>query len=505
MKPYDILPCTPDYTAYKQVFKNWTPLIDQGMDLQTALAESCDTYFYELGQRFYNLPADRGHPLQAWANRFGLGESSGIDVRPEVSGLMPTPEWRRKHYPQEPGLHGEVDRTWKPGYSIQLAIGQGQVLVTPLQMTRFYAMIANGGKLVTPHIADDVELTGNDGQPVRILRRSAPSRRSPRVSIRPRCTYVQRGLDEATHASFGTSSGVFGNFPVDIAGKTGSAEKNITLPGYPNPVNLTQSWWCGYGPYAAPSIVVCAVIENGGHGGTAAAPAALKVFEQYFNTSAHNHDPRERLMSIEAVDTRARGLRDRREARGRRRDRAALPPRLDPAGGVRGARRVTASGRSTGSRCTTPAAPRSRARLLYASRRRGALRRRPAHRSRRGIAMRGARSTSARSAVMLFVLAAGAATRGSRRWIDVGFFTFQPSEFGKVLFVLALAGLRRRPRAVASRARAPCSRIIGFGLAPIVLVFIQPDIGTALVYAAALAAVLFVAGVRWLHLGDPRR
>ena len=97
---------------------------------------------------------------------------------------------------------------------------------------------------------------------------------------------MQRGLDEATHAAFGTSSGVFGNFPVEIAGKTGSAEKDITLPGYPNPVNLTQSWWCGYGPYAAPSIVVCAVIENGGHGGTAAAPAALKVFEQYFNTSA---------------------------------------------------------------------------------------------------------------------------------------------------------------------------------------------------------------------------
>ena len=285
MKPYDVLPCTPDFTAYKQVFKNWTPLINQGMDLQTALAQSCDTYFYELGQRFYNLPADRGHPLQAWANRFGLGAASGIDVQPEVAGLMPTPEWRRQSYPASQGFT-EVDRTWKPGYSIQLAIGQGQVLVTPLQMTRFYAMIANGGKLVTPHIADDVELTGNDGQPVRILRKFGAQSPQPTGVDPTALTYVQRGLDEATHASFGTSSGVFGNFPVEIAGKTGSAEKNITLPGYPNPVNLTQSWWCGYGPYAAPTIVVCAVIENGGHGGTSAAPAALKVFEQYFNTSA---------------------------------------------------------------------------------------------------------------------------------------------------------------------------------------------------------------------------
>ena len=100
---------------------------------------------------------------------------------------------------------------------------------------------------------------------------------------------------------------------------------------------------------------------------------------------------------------------------------------------------------------------------------------------------------------MVFVLVAGAATRGSRRWIDVGFFTFQPSEFGKVVFVLALAGfVAERARAMASPRRR--SRSIGYGLVPIVLVFVQPDIGTALVYAAALAAVLFIAGVRWSHL-----
>ncbi|MDX6476559.1 MAG: rod shape determining protein RodA [Gaiellaceae bacterium] len=102
--------------------------------------------------------------------------------------------------------------------------------------------------------------------------------------------------------------------------------------------------------------------------------------------------------------------------------------------------------------------------------------------------------------LMLFVLAAGAATRGSKRWVDVGFFTFQPSEFGKVLVVLALAGfLADRSRSINS-ARAPLAAL-GYGIAPIFLVFMQPDIGTALVYAAALGAVLFVAGVRWSHLG----
>jgi len=102
-------------------------------------------------------------------------------------------------------------------------------------------------------------------------------------------------------------------------------------------------------------------------------------------------------------------------------------------------------------------------------------------------------------AVMVFVLAAGAATRGSKRWIDVGFFKFQPSEFGKVLFVLVIAGfLAERGRSITSPA-APLAAI-GYGLVPIALVFLQPDIGTALVYTAALAAVLFLAGVRWSHL-----
>jgi rod shape determining protein RodA len=103
-------------------------------------------------------------------------------------------------------------------------------------------------------------------------------------------------------------------------------------------------------------------------------------------------------------------------------------------------------------------------------------------------------------AMMAFVLGSAAATRGSRRWLDIGFFKFQPSEFGKVLFTLFLAGF------LADRARRIGSldvplQAIGLALAPIILVFLQPDLGTALVYSAALAAVLFVSGVRWIHLG----
>ena len=101
--------------------------------------------------------------------------------------------------------------------------------------------------------------------------------------------------------------------------------------------------------------------------------------------------------------------------------------------------------------------------------------------------------------IMVLVLVAGAATRGSKRWIDVGFFEFQPSEFGKVLFILVLAGFLAERRNAMQSARTPLAAI-GFGLLPILLVFVQPDIGTALVYTAAMAAVLFVAGIRWSHL-----
>jgi penicillin-binding protein 2 len=284
LTPYEQLLCSPDLVDHGQTFDNWTPLIDQWMDLKTALAESCDTYFYRVGQKFYNLPSDRGHPLQAWANRFGFGEPTGIDIGSEVDGLVPTPEWRCEHFGGPP-CKGYVDRIWKPGYSIQLAIGQGDLTVTPLQMARFYALVANGGKLVTPHLAEDVELSGSKGQPPRVLRRFAGQPPQPTDVDPAALAVVQQGLEEATHASFGTSSGVFGSFPVDIAGKTGSAEKVVTIPGY-QPQKLVQSWWCGYGPYGKPSIVVCALIENGGHGGDAAAPAALKVFEEWFKKTA---------------------------------------------------------------------------------------------------------------------------------------------------------------------------------------------------------------------------
>jgi penicillin-binding protein 2 len=278
VSPYESLACTGSYTAYKQRFNNWDPFVSAQMTMPTALAASCDTYFYQLGNKFWSLPPERGHPLQAWAARFGFGQHTGIDIGPESTGLLPTPEWRQATFKTE------LDRSWKPGHSIQLAIGQGDISVTPLQMTRFYAMLANGGRLVTPHVAQDVEQPGDNRSPAVVRLRFTPA--PPlKTNVDPAALAVVRdGLFGATHLSFGTSTAIFGSFPEPIAGKTGTAEKVIQVPGFFGMKD--QSWWCGYGPASDPTIVVCALIENGGHGGTAAAPAALKVFEQYFHTPA---------------------------------------------------------------------------------------------------------------------------------------------------------------------------------------------------------------------------
>jgi penicillin-binding protein 2 len=286
IKPYTFYPCTGSYVAPEDtahhVFHNWDRFVNQGMDLPTALAQSCDTYFYDIGNKFFLLPKDRGQPIQRWARRFGFGRTSGSDLTPQARGLVPTIGWRHRMFTKRTDpTNWQIDRLWKPGDSIQLAIGQGDLTVTPLQMARFYAAIANGGKLVTPHILMNVENPNGT-----IVPTAPPPVPRPIPGLEPaNLKVVQQGLFEATHDPYGTSFGVFGSFPQPIAGKTGTAQKAVRLPGFTG--LRDQSWWCGYGPAneptTPPQIVVCAVIENGGEGGAAAAPAAERVFAKFFD------------------------------------------------------------------------------------------------------------------------------------------------------------------------------------------------------------------------------
>ena len=286
LSPGEALPCVGQLTIDKQIFRNWDPYANQSMTLPTAIAQSCDTYFYQVGKRFYDLPGDR-QPLQEWARSFGFGQATGLDVGPEESGLLPTIKWKQQAITKKTDpCCWEIDRIWKSGDSVQLAIGQKDMLATPLQMARFYALLANGGKLVTPHVVADVEQPGPENGPTPgplVLRRFQPPAKE--LNIDPDAIQVIReGLWDATHSSLGTSSGVFGHFPIGIAGKTGTAERAV------DGRLLDTSWWCGFGPFDEPtarkSLVVCAVIENGGFGGEAAAPAALQVFEENFGIQA---------------------------------------------------------------------------------------------------------------------------------------------------------------------------------------------------------------------------
>jgi penicillin-binding protein 2 len=291
LQPFEPLACTGSYEKNGTTFKNWDPFVNEAMTLSTALARSCDTYFYQVGYRFYGMPPDRGPRLQAWASRFGFGQKTGIDLGAERSGLLPTPDWRKKTYTKktDPG-HWQVDNLWKPGDSIQLAIGQKDLLVTPMQMARFYAMIANGGKLVTPHLLLDVEQPSSNHNPGRAVPTPPAPAPEPTNVDAQALAVVRDGLFQATHATLGTSASIFGSFPVSISGKTGTAEKSID-PGDGIARIFNQSWWCGYGPSDSPDLVVCALIENGGHGGDAAAPAALKVFESFFGKQATQTGP----------------------------------------------------------------------------------------------------------------------------------------------------------------------------------------------------------------------
>jgi len=272
LRPDELIQCTGKEVIDGQTFMNWDPYKDEPMQLTTALANSCDTYFYNVALRFYERPDS---PLQRWSRQMGFGQPTGIDLGPEEEGLVPTPSWRRKTF------ESEIDKIWTSGDSVQLSIGQGDLLVTPLQMTRAYAMIANGGKLVEPHLVKAVEEPTNEGEAAIVIRPYTPKPAREIGIDEYALRTVQEGLYDATHATYGTSQSVFGAFPVAIAGKTGTAEKFVRLPGYAGLQD--QSWWCGYGPYERPEIAVCALIENGGHGGEAAAPVALKVFEKYFD------------------------------------------------------------------------------------------------------------------------------------------------------------------------------------------------------------------------------
>ncbi len=245
----------------EQVFTNAGSEPNGTVDLRQALQVSSDVYFYTLGARMNDATEDSA--LQQWSSRLGIGRPTGIDLPPEQTGLVPSPAWRNELFE-----NGDTDRPWSIGDSVQLSVGQGDLQTNPLQMAVAYAAIANGGRIVTPHLGMQVE--GTDGRVIQEL--DIPDQREVPISPETQET-ILGGLSDAATKPGGTSYDVFKDFEVPIAGKTGTAER---AP------NADQSWYIALAPYPDPQYVVAVTIEEGGFGAGAAAPAARQILAALF-------------------------------------------------------------------------------------------------------------------------------------------------------------------------------------------------------------------------------
>jgi len=244
-------------------FHNAGGAVNGSLALRKALQVSSDVFFYRLGQEANN--AGDGHLIQDWARRFGLGRSTGIDLPGESPGLVPSPEWLNKQAKKNPSIYSP----WTVGQNINLAVGQGYLQVAPLQLAVAYAAIANGGYVVKPHLGQRVE--DADGRVIQEF--NQPSRR--KINIRPEYRQaIMDGLRAAAGSPGGTSYPVFKDFPIPIAGKTGTAEKGAG--------RADQSWYAALAPYPNPRYVVVSTFESGGFGAETAAPAVRKILSELF-------------------------------------------------------------------------------------------------------------------------------------------------------------------------------------------------------------------------------
>jgi penicillin-binding protein 2 len=248
-----------------QVFSNAGGAVHGSITMSDALKVSSDVYFYRLG---LEAETNGSHgQIQDWAHRYGLGRRTGIDLSAEAPGLVPTPAWRNRLFRRE--SNPLIDRPWGVGDNINLSIGQGDLQVTPLQLANAYAALANGGTVVTPHLGS--EIVDTSGQTVKEI--DPAPRRKLEISPVTREAILE-GLHRAATEPGGTSASVFGDFPVPVAGKTGTAERGAG--------NADQSWYAALAPYPDPQIVVVATVERGGFGVEAAAPLAAQILERHF-------------------------------------------------------------------------------------------------------------------------------------------------------------------------------------------------------------------------------
>jgi penicillin-binding protein 2 len=243
-----------------QTFENSEGEINGPITLVPALEKSSDVFFYTQGYKMWKTDY-----LQEWSAKMGIGRPTGIDLPlgEGAEGLVPSKKWD-----EEEIANGKEIEPWGPGQNIQLAVGQGYLQTDPLEMAIAYAALGNGGTIVTPHIGKEVQDAAG-----RVVRELDPGPRR-HVKINPEYQrLIMEGLHDVTTGPGGTATEVFKNFPIPVAGKTGTAEREP---------HGNQAWFISLAPYPNPNVVTVVTIEEGGFGAETAAPANLEILEALF-------------------------------------------------------------------------------------------------------------------------------------------------------------------------------------------------------------------------------
>ncbi len=235
------------------------------LNVYGALAHSCNVFFYETGLRLFSKNGNQDELLQTYSKMFGFGAETGLDLPFEATGLVGDREWKQEYFKDQ----GELS-IWYPGDSVHLAIGQGDLRVTPLQMAQTYMILANRGSYTPPHAVKEIrDYTGEIFLEIERPREEIESLNEHHMDI------IEQGLLQAV--TNGTAAGRFMGFPLNeipVAGKTGTAE----FVGRQN-----FGWFVSYAPAGDPKYVIAAMLEEAGGGSAAAAPLARQIYDYLFN------------------------------------------------------------------------------------------------------------------------------------------------------------------------------------------------------------------------------
>ena len=225
------------------------------LNLFNGLAQSCDTVFWEVGKA---LNEHDPYALSRYATGFGLGKESGLNALGEAAGLVPDPDWKAQHY-------SGAEQQWLPRDAVNMAIGQGDVLATPLQLANLVAAVANGGTLYRPRLVRQI------GSAEEGAAQQMPAEIMGQLPISAANLQIVRRAMEAV-VTQGTAQRAFYGASVRMAGKSGTSEV---------PSGETHALFIGYAPADDPQIAVAVVLEHGGEGGADAAPLFRQVVEAY--------------------------------------------------------------------------------------------------------------------------------------------------------------------------------------------------------------------------------